>query len=58
MLKNMHEIGNKTGRLENIHGIGGIVAADLICANDDIRLGYLTYQASLKAGILLRPLGI
>ena len=57
MLKNMHEIGNKTGRLENIRGIGGIVAADLICANDDVRLGYLTYQAAIKAGILLRPLG-
>jgi adenosylmethionine-8-amino-7-oxononanoate aminotransferase len=57
MLKNMHEIGNKTGRLENIRGIGGIVAADLICANDDVRLGYLTYQAAIKVGILLRPLG-
>ena len=57
MLKNMHEIGNKTGRLENIRGIGGIVAADLICANDDVRVGYLTYQAAIKAGILLRPLG-
>ena len=57
MLKNMHEIGNKTGSLENIRGIGGIVAADLICSNDNVRLGYLTYQPAIKAGILLRPLG-
>lgn len=57
MLKNMHEIRNKTGRLKNVRGIGGIVAADLICINNTARLGYLVYEAAIKAGILLRPLG-
>ncbi len=57
MLKNMYEIKDKTGRLKNVRGIGGIVAADLI-TNDKIpRLGYLIYQAAIKTGILLRPLG-
>ncbi len=57
MLKNMHEIKNKTRRLKNVRGIGGIVAADLINSNRTPRLGYLIYQAAIKAGILLRPLG-
>ena len=57
MLKNMCEIKDKTGRLKNVRGIGGIVAADLITNNKAPRLGYLIYQAAIKAGILLRPLG-
>jgi len=57
MLKNMHEIKDKTGCLENVRGIGGIVAADLINTTNNLRLGYLTYHAAIKAGILLRPLG-
>jgi adenosylmethionine-8-amino-7-oxononanoate aminotransferase len=57
MLKNMCEIKDKTGRLKNVRGIGGIVAADLITNNKTPRLGYLIYQAAIKAGILLRPLG-
>ena len=57
MLKNMYEIKDKTGRLKNVRGIGGIVAADLITNNKTPRLGYLIYQAAIKAGILLRPLG-
>ena len=57
MLKNMYEIKDKTGRLKNVRGIGGIVAADLITNDKTPRLGYLIYQAAIKAGILLRPLG-
>ena len=57
MLKNMYEIKDKTGRLKNVRGIGGIVAADLIPNDKTPRLGYLIYQAAIKAGILLRPLG-
>lgn len=57
MLKNMCEIKDKTGRLKNVRGIGGIVAADLITNDKTPRLGYLIYQAAIKAGILLRPLG-
>lgn len=57
LLKNMCEIKDKTGRLKNVRGIGGIVAADLITNNKTPRLGYLIYQAAIKAGILLKPLG-
>lgn len=57
MLKLMQEIAYETCALQNVRGIGGIVAADLIVENPKQRLGYAIYQNAVKKGALLRPLG-
>ncbi len=51
------EIADKTKKLINIRGIGGVVAADLILAHEKQRLGYDIYQKAIRLGALLRPLG-
>jgi adenosylmethionine-8-amino-7-oxononanoate aminotransferase len=57
MRQYMQEIGDYTHKLENIRGIGGIVAADLICKDPRRRAGFEVYQKAVKYGALLRPLG-
>lgn len=56
MLMRMREIAQQTGRLKNVRGIGAMVAADLVCDEGE-RMGYRVYQAAVKKGALLRPLG-
>ncbi|MFT6834692.1 MAG: adenosylmethionine-8-amino-7-oxononanoate aminotransferase, partial [Francisellaceae bacterium] len=52
------DIAQKTGRLENIRSIGGMIAADLIVKNKtDKRYGFELYKIASSLGILLRPLG-
>jgi len=53
----MQEIAQTTGRLINVRGIGGIVAADLTPAIPHRRLGFEVYQQAVQRGALLRPLG-
>ena len=53
----MKEIAEKTGRIQNIRGIGAVIAADVITENRSKRLGYHLYQEAVKLGALLRPLG-
>ncbi|KPJ67081.1 MAG: adenosylmethionine-8-amino-7-oxononanoate aminotransferase [Coxiella sp. DG_40] len=53
----MAEIAENTGKLNNIRGIGAMVAADLILDNPKQRVGYAVYQKAVELGALLRPLG-
>lgn len=53
----MHQVAEETGQLENVRGIGALVAADLIPLPDQPRLGYEVYQEAVKQGALLRPIG-
>jgi adenosylmethionine-8-amino-7-oxononanoate aminotransferase len=57
MLQAMQQIADSTGRLQNVRGIGAMVAAELICDQPTRRLGYEVYQQAVKLGALLRPLG-
>ena len=54
------EVADKTGKLTHLRALGAMVAADLILPDgmtSDTRLGYAIYQAAVKRGALLRPLG-
>lgn len=53
----MHDIANKHAVLKNIRQVGAVVAADITCAAPGQRLGYAVFQAAVKKGALLRPLG-
>lgn len=53
----MEEVSEKTKRLENIRGLGGIIAADLIVPDKHHRYGFEVYQKATAEGALLRPLG-
>ena len=57
MLMAMHEVAMDTKRLQNVRGIGAIVAADLICRDSSRRVGFEVYQKAVELGALLRPLG-
>lgn len=57
MRQNMQYIADKTGLLQNIRGIGAVVAADLTVPQNATRVGYALYQEAIKLGALLRPLG-
>lgn len=58
MRQNMQQIADTTGVLENIRGIGAVVAADLVEKKYlPKRLGFTLYQEAIKLGALLRPLG-
>jgi adenosylmethionine-8-amino-7-oxononanoate aminotransferase len=55
--ENMTEIANKTGRLQGVRAIGGMVAADLITKPGDYRAAFKVFQKAINEGVLLRPLG-
>jgi adenosylmethionine-8-amino-7-oxononanoate aminotransferase len=59
MLNLINNIATKTGRLKNVRGIGGIVAADLIIDDNDKnkRIGFEIFKHAVQGGALLRPLG-
>lgn len=57
MLKAMQEIADNTGQLNNVRGIGAVVAADLHCDDPKRRLGFEVYQKAVQLGALLRPIG-
>lgn len=57
LFENMMMVKEKTNRLQNIRYIGGVVAADIITPCKKDRAGYAVYQAAVKAGAFLRPLG-
>lgn len=57
LLQGMRDVASTTGKLKNVRGIGGIVAADLIVDDPKKRMGYAVYQEAVKRGALLRPLG-
>ena len=59
MLNLVNKIAIKTGRLKNVRGIGGIVAADLLVDENDRekRIGFEIFKYALQAGAILRPLG-
>lgn len=56
MIDMMREVGATTGKLDNVRGIGAIVAADLV-GPDNRRLGYEVFQTASRLGALLRPIG-
>jgi adenosylmethionine-8-amino-7-oxononanoate aminotransferase len=59
MMSRFQKIAAQTGALENVRGIGGLVAAELRppkSVSPD-RLGYRVYRESVQRGALLRPLG-
>lgn len=51
------EVAQKTKQITNIRYIGGVVAGDIITSNNTDRRGYRVYQAAVKMGAFLRPLG-
>jgi len=53
----MEEISEKTKCLENIRGLGGIIAADLLVPDKYHRYGFEVYRKATELGALLRPLG-
>lgn len=57
MLENMHDISERTQKLNNVRGIGAMVAADLTVQAPGQRHGFALYQQAVKLGALLRPLG-
>ena len=58
LLKQMFKrIGEKTGVLKNIRGLGFIAAADLYYENMPQRAAFHLYQLAIENGLLLRPLG-
>ena len=56
MLRNLTQIAAVSGKLENVRGIGAVVAADFINP-ENRRLSNAFYQIALKNGALLRPIG-
>lgn len=55
MLNNFKEIGALTGKINNIRGVGAIVAGDLV--DEKPRIGHDIYRYAVKHGALLRPMG-
>lgn len=55
LLHRMHTIAEKTGRLNNVRGLGGLVAADVLDATP--QQIFQLCQRATKMGALLRPLG-
>lgn len=56
MLSYLHDIARECGKLVNVRGIGGVVAADLIDTDQD-RIGFKIYQQAIQLGALIRPIG-
>lgn len=57
MLKAMQQVADCSGKLNNVRGIGAVVAADLVPTTDPYRIGNEVYQQALRHGALLRPIG-
>jgi adenosylmethionine-8-amino-7-oxononanoate aminotransferase len=59
MMDRFKVCAQRTGRLKNLRGLGGMVAAELKLEpeQESERIGYQIYQEALKRGVLLRPLG-
>lgn len=57
MLHALTEVAELSGnKLQNVRGVGAVVAADLV-AEGNFRVGHEVYQQALKLGALLRPMG-
>lgn len=56
MREHMQTIQQQTGLIDNIRGVGAMVAADLVDVSVK-RAGYQVFQQAVKLGALLRPLG-
>jgi adenosylmethionine-8-amino-7-oxononanoate aminotransferase len=57
LIHSLCEVLNQTGLLENLRGIGGIVAADLINPKKIRRLGFEVHKKAISEGALIRPIG-
>jgi adenosylmethionine---8-amino-7-oxononanoate aminotransferase len=53
----MSNIAATCNKLTNVRGIGAVVAADLVSAQEPHRIGNEIYQHALKHGALIRPIG-
>lgn len=49
------EVAQISGKLQNIRGIGGVIAADLVKSSHN-RIGNKVYQHALNYGALIRPI--
>lgn len=56
MLEQMQEVAYHSGQLNQVRGIGAIVAADLNPVGN-YRIGNEVYEQALKQGALIRPIG-
>lgn len=57
LLTRLQNIAAKTHVLQNVRGIGAMVAADLLPKLDQPRIAYHIAQRATQMGVLLRPLG-
>lgn len=59
MLDCLKEVARKSQRLQNVRGLGFVVAADLILDKTEMqkRMGFQFYQEACRLGAMLRPLG-
>jgi adenosylmethionine---8-amino-7-oxononanoate aminotransferase len=59
MISQLESVAQATGRLTNLRGIGGLVAADLVLEpeREGQRCGYAIYREAISRGALLRTLG-
>lgn len=55
----MQGIAKRTGRLQYVRGIGGVMAADLALSEEEqkARVGHKIAREAMAKGVLLRPLG-
>ncbi len=51
-----NRIKSNTGLIENIRGIGGVIAADLVNSQNHPRLGFNVFQRAIQLGAFLRPI--
>lgn len=56
MLDFLQQVATQSGKLNNVRGVGAVVAADLMDIGD-YRIGNEVYQQALKYGALIRPIG-
>ncbi|MCL9684296.1 adenosylmethionine--8-amino-7-oxononanoate transaminase [Legionella maioricensis] len=56
MLDYLKQVAEESGKLNNVRGVGAVVAADL-AEIGDYRIGNEVYQQALKYGALIRPIG-
>ena len=56
MINHLSDIAKQTEKLENIRGIGAVVAADLITHPKQHRPAFKFFQEAIKRGAFLRPI--